>query len=172
VDRSEIGARIAAHIDENHPRLGSKLMKLRWGGFRTVQPDRGVWAGMGALGLGVGVASRTALGRRRDGRHRLPFGASLAAGIASVWVGAWRLDSVRWHRSHVTLVLDLPHDVLEDLLDRLNDSGLHVERHDEPRGVDGSSSGLTCRLRDLRRVNAAIDQLDAIAGQRATSGEG
>ena len=172
VDRSDLGARIAAHIDANHPRLGSRLMKLRWGGLRTVQPDRTTWAGIGALGVGVGAASRRLLGRRSDGRHRVPVLPAVLAGFLSAWAGAWRVDSARWRRSHVTLVLDLPNDVLEDLLDRLSSEGLHVERHDSPRGADGSSTGLSCRLRDLRRVNAALDALDASAGQRVAAAEG
>lgn len=172
VDRSELGQRIAAHIDANHPRLGSRLMKLRWGGLRTVQPDRTTWAGLGAIGVGLGAGVRRLLGRRSDGRHRLPVVLAAMAGVLSAWVGAWRVDSARWRRSHVTLVLDLPNDVLEDLLERLSLEGLHVERHDEPRGAGGPSTGLTCRLRDLRRVNAALDALDARAGQRVAAAEG
>jgi hypothetical protein len=172
VDRSEIGQRIAAHIDANHPRLGSRLMKLRWGGLRTVQPDRTTWAGIGAVGFGVGAASHRLLGRRSDGRHRVPALAALLAGVLSAWAGAWRVDSARWHRSHLTLVLDLPNDVLEELLERLSMEGLHVERHDGPRGAGGASNGLTCRLRDLRRVNAALDELDARAGRRVAAAEG
>jgi hypothetical protein len=172
VDRSELGQRIAAHIDAHHPRLGSRLMKLRWGGLRTVQPGRTTWAGIGALGLGLGASARRVLGRRGDGRHRVPVLPAVLAGVLSAWAGAWRVDSARWRRSHVTLVLDLPNDVLEDLLERLSLEGLHVERHDEPRGAGGPSTGLTCRLRDLRRVNAALDALDARAGQRAVAAGG
>lgn len=166
MDRTEIGARIAAHIDRNHPRLGSALMKLRWGGLRTVQPDRGWWAGIGAVGVGMGVASRSALGRRRDGRHRLPVLPSVLAGVLSIWAGVWRLDSIRWRRSHVTLELDLPADVLDELIERLRSSGVHVERHDGPRRVGGAATGLSCRLRDLRRVNRELDLLDASSARR------
>jgi hypothetical protein len=175
VDRSEIGARIAAHIDRNHPRLGSSLMKMRWGGLRTVQPDGGLWVGIGVAGVGAALLSRSVLGRRSDGRHRVPVVPSVLAGTLSVWVGVWRVDSMRWRRSHVTLVLDLPADVLDGVLERLSELGLRVERYDGPRTVGGSASGLTCRLADLRRVNAALDELDLgalrrVAGQAVPTG--
>lgn len=170
VDRSEVAAAIAAHIDRNHLRLGSRLMKLRWGGLRTVEPARSTWAGLGALGVAMGVVARSLVGRGRDGRHRTPLVPALVIGVASVWFGVWRLDSLRWRRSHVTLVLDMPGDVLDELIARLQAEGVRADRHDGPRTVGGAPSGLTCRLRDLRRVNAHIDELDAVAGQRAVAG--
>lgn len=167
VDRREVGARIAAHIDRHHPRLGSALLKLRWGGLRTVQPGGGLWAGIGAVGLGMGLASRSVLGRRGDGSHRLPALPSMFAGMLSVWLGLWRLDSVRWRRSHVTLVLDLPQDLLDATIEHLRDQGLSVQPHHGRPTVAGTPSGLTCRLRDLRRVNAVLDGLDLPGSDRA-----
>src|SRR5690606_41394777 len=57
VDLKELGAPRAAHIDRNHPRLGSALLGLRWGGLRTIEPDRTVWGLIVASGVGLGLAA-------------------------------------------------------------------------------------------------------------------
>ena len=172
VDRKELGAKVAAHIDRNHPRLGGFLMGLRWGGLRTIEPDRTVWAAIVAAGTGLGLAARAGIRRWRE-RGRVPLVASALAGTASVWLALWRIDSVRWRRSHVELVLDLPPDLLDRLIDDLRAQGLEVGRHQQRRSVPGTSFGLRCRLGDLRRVNSAIDALEHAArgaGQAAPTG--
>jgi hypothetical protein len=158
--------RIAAHIDEHHPRLGSRLMKLRWAGLRTIEPDRTVWTGVSAFGLGIGLGARTLAGRDRSGRHRVPLVPAALLGGLGAWIGTWRWDSARWRRSHVTLVLDLPTEVLDSLVERLGEAGVRIERWDGSRRVDGPSTGVSCRLRDLRRVNAEIDALDVESSRR------
>jgi hypothetical protein len=60
------------------------------------------------------------------------------------------------------VVVDLPDDRLDRLVAHLVGDGVDVERWDRPRQADGPNRGLACRLRDLRRVNAAID--DEISG--------
>jgi hypothetical protein len=171
VNRSDLRADIAAYIDHHHPRFGSALMKMRWGGLRTIQPARTTWAAMGLFGGSLGIASRAALGRRPDGRHRIPLSASLVLGPTGVWAAVWRFDNARWRRTHLTLVLDLPGDVLDDLIAVLAADGVVVERRYGPRSVDGRSTGISCRLRDLRRVNTALDALTGDSGHRGGSGE-
>lgn len=164
VDLKELGARLAAHIDRNHPRLGSALLGLRWGGLRTIEPDRTVWGLIVASGVGLGLAAREGVGRLAGGRTRVPAVPSAVAGALSVWLVLWRIDSLRWRRSHVTLVLELPPDALDRLIEHLRGEGVPVERHQTRRVAGRSSWGLTCRLRDLRRVNAAIDALEGRSG--------
>ncbi len=162
VEPREIGARVAAHIDRNHPRLGALLLGLRWGGLRTIEPDRTIWALIVAVGAGLGLAARVGAGRGDHGRHRVPLVPSALAGTMSVWLALWRIDSLRWRRSHVRLVLELPPDVLDVLLDQLREQGIPAERHQTRPVAGGPSWGLMCRLRDLRRVNAAIDALERV----------
>jgi hypothetical protein len=166
VDVSEVSARVVAYIDRNHPKLGSRLMTLRWGGLRTVTPGRQVWAAIGLLGTVWGLSVRAVAGRRSDGRQRLALVPSALVGVAGAWAATWRVDRARWQRTHVTLVLDLPAEVLDPLIARLGEEGLEVQRRDGPRTVAGTPTGLACRLRDLRRVNAVLDELPTSAGQR------
>lgn len=149
------------YIDHHHPKFGSRLMKLRWGGLRTVEPQP-VVAPAVTVGVGTAVAVRRLVGRRADGRARVPLlPASLLATVL-VWLGVWRWDAARWRRSHVMVVVELPDERLDQLVQRLVDDGLDVQRWDRPRRADGPVHGLSCRLRDLRRVNAAVD--DEITG--------
>lgn len=141
-------------------------MKLRWGGLRTIQPGRIIWSLVVAAGAGVGLAFRSAVGRGRAGRHRVPALPAVLAGVASTWVGLWRVDSLRWTRSHVSLLLDLPTEVQDQLVDQLRSDGLGVEPWFGPRSVGGSSTGITCRLRDLRKVNAALDAMELTPRRR------
>lgn len=167
----DLGVGLADYIDAHHPRLGSTLMKLRFGGFRTVRPDRTLAAALLASGVTAGLALRRLGGRRGDERHRIGIVPASFVGVGATWLTLWRIDDVRWRRSHVTLVLDLPSDQLDLLVAQLRAEGAQVERHDSWRRVGGGSAGLSCRLRDLRRVNAAIDAFDPfgaeVAGQPA-----
>jgi hypothetical protein len=56
------------------------------------------------------------------------------------------------------VVVDLPDERLDALVDSLRARGLEVQRWDRARRADGANHGLTCRLRELRQVNAAIDE--------------
>lgn len=151
--------RLAAYIDHNHPKLGARLLRARYGGLRVTEPSRPLTAVVVAGGVGAGVATRQILERLTAGRVR-PV-SPVVLGPLLAWTAVWRWDSVRWHRRHVVLVLDLPSGRLEEVIAELAARGLTVERWEGRRGAGGPSTGLSCRLRDLRRVNAALDQLAA-----------
>lgn len=148
---------LADYIDHHHPKLGSRLMQLRFGGLRTVEPAPPLVASVLSAGAAFGLGTRRLAGRRADGRARVPLAAAVPTGAVGAWLAVWRWDAVRWHRSHVMVVVDLPDERLDRLVARLAAQGLAVERWDRPRRADGSHHGISCRLRDLRRVNAAID---------------
>lgn len=148
---------LADYIDHHHPRLGSRLMSMRFGGLRSTEPRRQLVAGVLGAGATGGLGAATLLRRASAGRVRAPWSASVLSGAALSWLALWRWDSRRWHRSHVVVLVDLPDDRLDELLGELSGQGLDVRRWDGPRRADGSARGLACRLRDLRRVNAEID---------------
>jgi len=160
VDREHFSQRIAAYIDGHHPRLGSALMKLRWGGLRTIEPNPVLGAALVGAGTGAGVGVRHVLGRNRSGRQWLPLVLAAPAGAVAAWAAVWRWDAARWRRRHVAMVLDLTPDRVTALVERLGSDGLRVERWNGPRAVGGTVSGISCRAQDLRRVNAALDGLD------------
>jgi hypothetical protein len=150
------GQALADYIDHHHPKLGSRLMQLRWGGLRTIEPQPLVVGPVLATGAGLGLG--TPAGRSTQQRATLgAAGPCVAVGASLAWVGLWRWDTARWRRSHVMVVVGLPDDRLDELVAGLVDQGLDVQRWDRPRRADGPNHGVSCRLRDLRRVNAAID---------------
>lgn len=153
---------LADYIDHHHPKLGSRLMALRFGGLRTTEPTAGLVAAVLGAGTSFGVGARQVVRRTTGGRLRPPLLPTGALGAATAWLALWRWDSVRWRRSHVMVVVDLPEERLDGLVEDLVAQGLEVQRWDRPRRADGPNRGLTCRLRDLRQVNAAID--DASTG--------
>lgn len=153
------GQALADYIDHQHPKLGSRLMQLRFGGLRTVELRPALVVPVLSLGTSAGVGVRRLAGRRHDGRTRVPLLPAATVGAVTAWLAVWRWDAARWRRSHVMVVVDLPDDRLDALVAGLVDDGLDVERWDRPRQADGPLRGLACRLRDLRRVNAAIDEL-------------
>lgn len=159
MDARELMARFAAHVDHRHPRLGSKMLRARYGGLRVAEPSRSLTVGVLLGGVGAGALVRRALSSLTSGRVRPRMSLVGALGPLVAWSALWRWDSVRWHRRHVVLVLDLPAPVLDQLISDLAERGLDVERWEGPRRVGGVSTGLSCRLGDLRRVNAAIDEL-------------
>jgi hypothetical protein len=159
VDLRRAGQAVASHIDEHHPRLGSRLMQLRWGGLRTLEPGPGVFGAVATAGLASGVALHRVAGRRGDGRARIPAPRAAGAGVAAAWLALWRWDAARWRRTHVRVALECTSDELERLVDTLGADGVQVQRWDRSRSAGGRRHGVSCRLRDLRRVNAAIDDL-------------
>lgn len=161
MDASEFAQRVAEHIDHHHPRLGARLMKLRWAGLRTVEHGRWWWAA--TMGSGA-VAAAVARGVRLRERVGLAVVATTATAAA-----IWRWDAARWRRTHVVLRTDLPPDLLDTAVDSLREDGLEVERWDGPRAVDGAVRGLVCRSRDLRRVHARVEELER-HGSQAVSG--
>ena len=159
---AEWGTALADYIDHHHPKLGSRLMQLRFGGLRTVELQPVLVGPVLSAGVGAGLGVRRVVGRRGDGRSWVPMVPAASLGAALAWIAVWRWDAARWRRSHVMVVVDLPEERLDRLVARLAEDGLDVERWDRPRQADGPNRGLSCRLRDLRRVNAAID--DEVSG--------
>jgi hypothetical protein len=159
VGLSELGQDLADYIDHHHPKLGSRLMQLRFGGLRTIEPTPGVIAATVASGAGLGLAVRRMLGRHPGGGGRLPLLPTGATGAVLSWLALWRWDATRWHRTRVMVVVDLPDERLDAMVVELRDRGLDVQRWDRARRADGPQHGLTCRLRELRQVNAAIDEM-------------
>jgi len=159
-ERDPFAQRVASYIDKNHPKLGSRLLKLRWGGLRTIEPSTGLGAALVGVGTGAGLGVRRAAGRRAGGRARVPLALAAPGGALAAWLAVWRWDAARWRRRHVVLMLDLTPDSVDALVERLRSDGLHVERWSGPRSIEGEVFGISCRARDLRRVNAALDMLD------------
>jgi hypothetical protein len=150
---------LVEHVDTRHPRVLSRAMKLRWGGLRTLEPNRPLVAAvLGLSAVVTGVAVHLG-GRRGDGRRRVRWTGAMALSSVGLWTALWRWDAARWRRSHVMVVVDLPSDQLDDLVAELCDTGAPVQRWDRARRADGPRHGVSCRLRDLRRVNAAIDTM-------------
>lgn len=161
-ERDPLAQRLAAYIDSHHPRLGSSLMKLRWGGLRTIEPSPVLGAALVGAGTSAGVGVRQLLGRRRGGRPWLPLAVAAPGGAVAAWLAVWRWDAARWRRHNVALMLDLTPDAVDALVERLDGEGIRVERWSAPRSADGEVFGISCRARDLRRVNAALDRLDQV----------
>ena len=162
MDARELMARFADHVDRHHPRFGSRLLRARYGGLRATEPNRTLTAGVLIGGLGVGAVARRLIASLSRGRLRVQLWLVGILGPVLAWSALWRWDSMRWRRRHVVLVLDLPVPQLDRVVDELAGRGLVVQRWDGPRGVGGASTGLTCRLGDLRRVNAGLDELAAV----------
>jgi hypothetical protein len=150
---------LVEHVDTRHPRLLSRTMKLRWGGLRTLEPNRPLLASVAGMSAAVTAVVTRVGGRRPDGRRRVRWPALLPVSSMGLWMALWRWDAARWRRSHVMVVVDLPSGQLDDLVAELRDVGVAVQRWDRPRRADGPRHGVSCRLRDLRRVNAAIDTM-------------
>jgi len=157
--RGSVSDRIVEYIDQNHPRLGSFLLKLRWGGVRTFEPTAVLGAAVLSAGTGAGVGLRHALGRGRNGRLRVPLALAAPGGTVAVWIAVWRWDAARWRRRHVSMVLDLTPERLTHLVENLRLEGFSVERWVGERSAGGSRFGISCCARDLRKVNAAIGQI-------------
>jgi len=161
-----VADRIVEYIDHHHPRLGSFLLKLRWGGVRTFEPTPVLGAAVLGAGTSAGVGLSRALGRGRNGRLRVPFALAAPGGTLALWIAVWRWDAARWRRRHISMVLDLTPERLSELVEKLRSQGFSVDRWVGGRSAGGSRFGITCRARDLRKVNAAIGQIDfeSIAG--------
>ena len=157
MDVREQLARLAAHVDRHHPRLGSRILRARFGGLRVLEPNRTLASVVVAAGVASGVGTAEVLRRVSSGRVRAPRATVALAGPAVMWAALWRWDAVRWRRRHVVLVLDLPSATLDRVVAELVGDGLHVERWDGPRRPGGAASGLSCRLADLRLVNSRLD---------------
>ncbi|UDY35404.1 hypothetical protein [Dermatobacter hominis] len=149
---------IAALVDRRAPGVARFLAALRWGGLRTITPDRRTWGVEVALGLGLGLGVREGMRSATAGRVRIPAVPAAATGWFAVHAALWRWDTVRWRRHRVALVVDLPLDDVVAIVDRLADQGLPVERWE--RGVRGGDRvhGIWCRAGDVRSVNRAIDE--------------
>src|SRR5690606_34953566 len=87
-------------------------------------------------------------------------------GAVAAWLALWRWDAARWRRRHVALVLDLTPGAAAELVEHLATLGLVVEPWTGPRSAGGTAQGISCRARDLRRVNSALDELHASVGLR------
>ena len=74
---SSFSDHVVEYIDHHHPRLGSFLLNLRFGGLRTIEPTPVLGAAVVSAGTGAGLGLSRALGRGRNGRLRVPL--SLAA---------------------------------------------------------------------------------------------
>ena len=157
-----------ATLDRRAPGFIRFLAGLRWGGLRTVRPDRVTWAAVAVSGTAVGLAGRAAVDRTlgawlpRRFRPRAPL--AVLAGQVAVFLTLWRWDTSRWRRTRVALVLDLPPEDLVDLEVALRDQGLAVERWERRDRAGGPVAGIVCRSRDLRVVNRAVDA--ALHGER------
>ena len=129
-------------------------------GARTVHMgiDLGGPVGTAVHAFAGGVVLRRASGRRGDGRARLPGLRAALVVTAGLWLGLWRWDAARWRRSHVMVVVDTTSEGLDTLVASLRAEGLDVERWDRSAAADGPRRGVSCRLRDLRRVNSLIDE--------------
>lgn len=148
--------RLADHIDHHHPKMGARILRARYGGLRATEPSPPLAAAVVAGGVGAGLVTRQLLGRLSEGRVRVLSPVFLGPVVA--WAALWRWDSVRWRRRHVVLVLDLPAARLEQVVEDLAEHGLTVEPWEGRRGAGGPATGISCRLRDLRRINAHLDQ--------------
>jgi hypothetical protein len=150
---------VVEYIDRHHPRLGSFLLKLRFGGLRTIEPTPVLGAAVLSAGTGAGLGLSRALGRGRSGRSRVPLALAAPGGTLALWVAVWRWDAARWRRRHVSMVLDLTPERLTDLVEKLRSEGFSVDRWVGQRSAGGARFGISCRARDLRKVNAAIGQI-------------
>lgn len=148
--------RMVEYVDRNHPKFGSAVMKARFGGLRTVEPTRSVVVPVLCVGTAGGLVLRRAVGSRSDGRAWLPAALAVPAGAGLAWLSLWRWDSARWRGNHVTMVLDLTAQELDLLVSTLAQEGIDAQCWYGPRQPGAAANGLTCRLKDLRRVNAVI----------------
>ncbi len=152
---------VVEYIDRNHPKFGSAVMKVRFGGLRTVEPTPSVVVPVLGAGTAGGLALSHAVGRRADGRAWFPAVLAAPVGACMAWLSLWRWDSARWRGNHVTMVLDLTAQELDALVSALADTGITVQHWYGPRQAGVAANGLTCRLKDLRRVNAVISGADS-----------
>lgn len=161
VDTRNALADAVASLDRRAPGFIRFLAGLRWGGLRTVRPDRVTWAAVAVSGTAVGLAGRAAVDRATGSwlphRFRPPAPLAALAGQVAVFLTVWRWDTSRWRRTRVALVLDLPAQDLVDLEDALRTQGLDVERWERRDRAGGPVAGIVCRSRDLRAVNRAVD---------------
>jgi hypothetical protein len=156
---SSFSDHVVEYIDHHHPRLGSFLLKLRFGGLRTIEPTPVLGAAVLSAGTSAGLGLSRALGRGRNGRFRVPLSLAAPGGTLALWVAVWRWDAARWRRRHVSMVLDLTPERLTDLVEKLRSEGFSVDRWVGQRSAGGARFGISCRARDLRKVNAAIGQI-------------
>lgn len=152
------------YVDRNHPKFGSAVMKVRFGGLRTVEPSASVVVPVLGVGTAGGLALRHAVGRRADGRAWLPAALVAPAGAGLAWLSLWRWDSARWRGNHVTMVLDLTDGELDTLVAALAEAGIDAQRWYGPSQPGAAANGLTCRLKDLRRINAFVSGNAVAAG--------
>lgn len=159
---SSVTQRLIDHVERHHPKFGSAVMKLRWGGLRSLEPAPMLVAVVLAIGSAGGIALRRAIGKRSDGRARIPLVGAIPVGASLAWLSLWRWDDARWRRSHITLVLDRPSKDIDSMVSALLEQGLVVQRWYGRSQLGATSGGLTCRLRDLRRVNAMVGGMEGI----------
>jgi hypothetical protein len=158
VDARNTAADLVATIDRRAPGIIRFLAGTRWGGLRTVEPDPIGWVAVAAAGTAGGIAARRLLGRVA-GRPRPSVPVAAATGGALAWFCLWRWDTARWRRTHVSIVVELPDDLADRLVEDLRDRGLEVSRWEAGHRAGTRAAGLTCRSRDLRAVNAAVDEV-------------
>lgn len=155
-------------VDRRAPGLVRFLAALRWGGLRTIAPDRLTWGAEVAAGVGIGVGAREAIRAATRGRFRLPLLPAVVLGWIASHLALWRWDTIRWRDRRVALVVDLPLDRVVELAAELESSGLAVERWE--RGIRGGRRvhGVWCRAGDVRAVNRALDEALSPAPVEAT----
>lgn len=153
---TRLAAALAARVDRDHPRLARFVVGLRWGGLRTVQPGTAAFVALLGAGAAAGVVTSSRF--RPGGRRPVPTALAGPLGAAVVWAGMWRWDSARWHARNVRVVPGLAPEAVDALVGRLAEQGIRVERW-ERSDAGGTVVGLSCRTRDVRRVNRAIDEV-------------
>jgi hypothetical protein len=149
-------------LDHRAPGLVRFLAGFRWGGLRTVRPDRRAWAAVAAGGAAAGLLARAAVGvasgRDEHGRARWrpPLPAAVLGGQGLAWWSLWRWDTARWRRTRVALVLDLTAEDREAALARVRAEGFDAEPWERRDGAGTTVGGIVCRSRDLRAVNRLL----------------
>lgn len=157
VDAIDLVGAVTEQVDRRAPGLVRFLAALRWGGLRTIDPDRVTWGAEAAVAVGAGIGLREALRSASRGRLRLPVVPTVVATSVATHLALWRWDTTRWRQRRVALVVDLPVDDVIDLAASLEESGIQVERWERAARGTGRVHGLWCRSGDLRSVNGAID---------------
>ncbi|MBS1837350.1 MAG: hypothetical protein JST64_06590 [Actinobacteria bacterium] len=164
--RDLIGS-ITESVDRRAPGFVRFLAALRWGGLRTIRPDVFTCSLESAAAVGAGVGARAAVSAASRGRVRPPLATTVALGAIATHLCVWRWDTLRWRRSRVALVVDLPVSDLVRLAEDLTAAGMPVERWE--RGVRSGRRvhGLWCRTGDVRAVNRSIDAAGSATGSGA-----
>lgn len=158
---------VSEAVERRAPGFVRFLAALRWGGLRTMRPDRRTWLLESAAGLGLGLGLHAGVRAATRGRVRVPMVAAAAVGGLGVHLGLWRWDTLRWRRHRVAIVVDLPVGALIALSEELDAAGIPVERWERGVRMGRRSHGLWCRTGDLREVNRRIDTSMSVGGTSA-----